>query len=1430
MTLAARSTLIGAIAVAVIAIGLSIAPPLVSRSAGDGKGVLASLLSRVLSTSTTRVSIGRVDGAFSSDVTVHDIAISDRDGVWLRLDKARLVWSRAALLLHQRLEVDKLEVGTLQVLRRPLPSEEVVADGDQPILPQLPVKVAIKSFTLHELSLGAPVVGEAARLSATGATTLGDPAEGLDLKFDAKRLDAAGSLTAQLTLVPKSNRLTLKLAAQEPAAGLVVHALNVPGLPPVSLDLNGTGTLDAFVAQLAFDAGSEIGATGSARVQRAADTRRLTLDLKARIAGLLPTPAAPVFAGTTQLNGTIDFADSGAIAIKPITVELQTARLDVQGTLSPEQVADLTISAKARDNAGGKTAAGGAEIGKLAFDAIVAGPIMRPRIEAKVDAADVSVPQGTLKALKARFATAPAANVEPIPFTVRAQASGVALRDTGLALALGDSFTLAADGSLDKGIADFRVAQLRTSTADIGFAGRIGEPELHGRLTVRAPDLTRFSELAELKLRGTLDLSASFSGVPKDGRIEAMLDGRAEKFATGIAAIDGLAGGRVALNGRVRKLAHGGFGFDNLRLTAVHANARADGEATAETAGIDVHLVIPELKHADKRLSGHAEAALRLTGSLTQPNAAFAVTVTDGSGLGRSIPRLALDATVTDLTGNLIARAKLSGSVGGKPAEGAFRLAKLAQGGWRLDDLGLQVGSVTARGAVNLTDYYFASGRLVIDARDLDDISPLALTKMSGSLHADATLTVSDGGQSGSLSAQGGAIKFGELDARPAYRRFARDRPLPSSPHRRRTRHRSRALRRRRHLARTPDRARCRFGKRDRAHGAPRGFAIDARGNLYASPDIRLELGMLTARRDRHSIALAHPATLTFRDGGVEAKSLLLALDRGRLGINGRIGDTLDVEVQAEALPLAASETVIPGLGLSGTLTGNAKIAGMVSSPTGAWRLRIDRLVTAQTRDKGLPAIDIAASGRLADHRTSLDATLRAAGAGTVQVKGTVPLQGEGLDLAVRGPIDLGAVNETLSASGRRVSGKADINMRLRGSITRPKVDGTARIAGGGYSDAALGIRLSEIAGQISARGDDIRIDRLSAKTWDTGTISAQGRVRIAPDAGFPGDITISSRNAKLVANDVVTAVANLSLTLSGPLARDPRIGGRIDVVSLDVAIPERLPTTLQPIAGTEHVDAPPEAAALLEQRAKVEARARRGPPFDAALDLAISAPNRVFVRGRGIDSELGGELRLRGRLSDPVTVGAFELRRGRMSVAGTRLDFTQGRLTFAGSLTPELNFVAQTQTTDAIVTITITGPATRPSFAFSSDPTLPPEEVLSRLLFAKASGGLSPGQALQVAQVAAQFSGGGGTDVFERVRRALGVDSIDVSLGSNGDPKLGISRAINRRISVGVKAGAQPEDSGVSVDIDVTRHLRAQGEVSRNGNTAVGIGMEWEY
>ena len=86
------------------------------------QGTVASLLSWALSTPANRVTVGQVNGALSSDVEVRDVRIADKDGVWLTVDRAKLVWSRTALF-SRRLEIDRLEIDRLTIARRPVADE-----------------------------------------------------------------------------------------------------------------------------------------------------------------------------------------------------------------------------------------------------------------------------------------------------------------------------------------------------------------------------------------------------------------------------------------------------------------------------------------------------------------------------------------------------------------------------------------------------------------------------------------------------------------------------------------------------------------------------------------------------------------------------------------------------------------------------------------------------------------------------------------------------------------------------------------------------------------------------------------------------------------------------------------------------------------------------------------------------------------------------------------------------------------------------------------------------------------------------------------------------------------------------------------------------------------------------------------------------------
>ena len=1425
---------------------IGIAVPLgLSHAADAEKTVLGDLLAKTLSTPSSQVSIGAVDGALSSDATIRDVVLSDRDGVWLKLDRARISWRRLALLVG-RLEVDSLEVGRLEILRKPLPDpnppEQAAPDGT--LLPDLPVKVEVKAFKLVELVLGETIAGQPARLAADGTLKLGNPSEGLNLSVDARRLDAAGRFIGKVLFVPKGQTLELRASLVEEAGGLLSKAGNLPGAPPINLDLDGRGTLDSWNAKLDFDAGPEIGARGAARISRVGTERRMSLDLASRIEGLLPGPAGAIFSGTTKLEGALGFADSGAFRIDRIELTSRTARLTASGGITADRVADLSLQARAVPTEGGVTKAAETELETLVFDGSLKGPLATPRIKGALKAAGLRTKDSALDRIEAAIGFEPIGTETKAPrfaITVDASMEGLALSDPALRRAIGSRGKLVLRAAtLPDAMLDVSTLTFEADAGRVAYAGRLGQNTLSGTLEAALSDLGAFSGIAERDLSGRLDAKAVLSGDPARKSVAADLDIRAQNLVLGQDILDRLLGRAPNLTGRVSQ-AYDGYGFEALNFTGAALTATLQGQSTRAKADATGRVALADLSALDERLAGRATLDTRLTGSLRKPDLTATLSAPEATASGKPLRGVTVQAVLRDLTGALDGTVQLGGEIAGKPLAGQVRVARPSPNAYRLDRLAFTLGSVVldGQGAVD-AQTYLAEGQFAFRAGALDDLSPLALVPMGGSLDAAVTLSRADNRQDVAIRATGASLRFDKLGlakldadlrgqdvrARPVLDgRLEADRIVATGQ--------------------TIDLLRL------AATGSPsasdvtltaqaRGFNLDGALRLIPGEAIRIELQRFSAARGGDRFALADPAVVTLQDGAAEIEGLAIAAGSGRITVEGSVGKELDLSLGIRALPLALARIARPDLALSGTLDGEAELHGSTQRPEGRYALSVSRLVAPETRKAGLPPIDSKASGTLSDGEASIDGRLSAGRGAEVTVTGSLPIApGGALGLKLRGTLDVALANSLLSTGGQRVGGRVALDAGVTGTLAAPRVEGAATLSGGSLTDPLNGIRLTEIEGRVTGRGDTLAIERLSAATRNGGRIAVDGRVALEPASGFPGTLTIRADRAELVSSQLMTAVSSMNLSLSGPLARTPRIAGRVDVVSIDVAVPDRLPATVQPLPGIRRVNVTPEVRAKLGKRAEVKPaagkpgrKAKTAAPFDAVLDLVVSAPNRIFVRGRGIDAELGGELRIAGSSKDPRANGYFEMRRGRFSLVGQRLDISRGRLTFAGDLTtPELDFQAETRASDITARVLVSGPANQPAFALSSDPSLPQDEILSRILFKKASGSLSPFQAVQLAQAVAQLSGGGGgPDVFEAARKGLGVDSLDVSTSASGGPAVGASRYIADGLSVGVKAGAKPADTAATVDYDVTRRIKLKGEAGSDGRTAVGVGAEWEW
>ena len=1418
---------IGLAALAALILGV-VAASLSPRAAEEDKGMLANLISQALSSKTTSVSIGAVDGVLSSDASISDIVLSDRDGPWLKVDKARLVWSRLALL-RRRLEVDQLTIGHIEFLRRPVPSETPPPPDNgtsQSILPELPLKVIIKQFAVQDLSLGEPVIGVAARLEIAGKAMLGPPSEGLDLSLTSRRLDAPGEFKALMTYVPATDKLTLAINSDEPAGGLFVHLVNLPGLPPAKLSFNGSGRLDNFDAKLDFAAGDEVWARGDVGVVRQGAGRRLALDLNSRIEDLAPPIIRAVFAGDTTLKGDLFFNDDGTLATPGLHLVSANARLDIEGG----RAADNTIGLKVHAGA----LPGATAIGKLDLNASLVGPILSPTVEGAFDAGQIHVAEGSVDRVVASFHAAPSGALTDkatrIPFEGQAKVSGLALTDPALRQAVGSDIALTLDGSASpEGDVSFDTLELAASDLDAHYSGLLAPRKVQGRLEMTARDLSRFAKLAGIALKGEARIAADLDGTPRYGRLTAKVDGHATKLATPYPSLDKVIGGKLDLTGAARMLPGGGFALSDLLASGQHGSARLDGEYGPEKVDLDARIDLPQAQVLDPRVSGKAQIAAQLTGKPDDLNAALKASLGEGRLLDKKTSGLALEAQASHITGLIDAAASLSGDIDGHPVQGSAHVAKTDKGGWNADRLHFALASARLDGNLSVDADTIANGELAFSAGNLDDLSPLVLMKLGGAVQAKLSAAGANGRQSLQVVANSDRMAIGanrleglKVDLTVGDLWAARD------------------------ISGVAQVARADIGGQAFSNlrlnatasgdasdidlsGTVRGLGVRARGRITGGPPIRLDLSSFAAQGGARTIALAGPATLTYGDDGVDIRNFTLRVDSGRLSLSGHAGSRLDIKANATALPLAASDLFVPGLGLAGVADGEAAIGGTPSDPSGDWRLRLTNVSAPPTRSAAMPALNVSGSGKLSGGRTSLDITAKIGEANVVRVTGSAPLSAEGaLDVRIDGKLDAGLANNMLSVAGRRASGSLAISLQVRGTITKPQAQGSVRLTGGEFRDDETGFKLSSISAVLVANGDTIRIDRFAGATPNNGSITATGEVKIDPAAGFPGSVRLVGKHAQLFSNDIVVATANMALNVTGRLGQKPNVEGRITILSMDITVPSSFASVAAPIPGTKHLNPTPTAQARLAQLARAKAAATAGPPFDATLALTVSAANRIFIHGRGIDAEMQGELRLSGSARDPQVTGGFNLLRGSLSIIGKRLVFTRGRVRFSGSTMPDLDLVAETSAADITARISVTGPAVQPTFAITSSPSLPQDEILSRILFEKPSGSLSAFQALQLANAVASFAGSG--DAFERLRKSLGVDSLNIGTSSTGSPLVGVSRAINDRISVGVTTGARPQDNGVNVDLDVTRHIRLQAGVDASGGSSVGVGAEWEY
>lgn len=1410
---------------------------------GFAKSRLETMLERTLAGETGGAEVRGLSGLLPFAVRLERLRLADAEGVWLEVDDARLDLAPAALLAG-RVELREASAERVAVHRLP-PGEaepEPAAAGlpELPALPESLPPLALDRLALPRVELGAPLLGRAAVLALEGRAAVAPDGRAASATLAVRRIDeptAEASLEAGLDLA--SRALALRLEGRE-RGGLVAAATGLPRAGEAELLLRGEGPLARWRASLAASL-ERIGALDGALALDLEGLPAVELELTGR---LEPegAPASVLSALGERPELALALRPEGPERLRLERLRLSTRALSAEGAGTLDLAArtlDGRLSAEAADLARLEGLAGTPLAGRLWLRAEASGALDTPEATLTLEGESLRAAGFASDALRLALTGRPL-ETEPgaLLLYLEGRAEGAVLDGRPI----GEERLVRIEGeAVHRPDAPLRIAGLdlalagleartageldpRTLAGELRFEARTADPRGLAPLLGEGVALPEGRILlgADLKLAGPDSIEAKLT-LGADG-LAGLPPGLGELLgerASGVATVTVRDRRRLGLEGL------------DLRGAAARLAGRAGLDLSADTLAGALALELPDLAAlsglAGAPVSGSGRLELEPSGSLARPRLALRAALDRPAFGPRRLDALELsgDATLgpTGEAFRLDATARLAGESLTLAGAGRRSGARLELEALRLDGLGLAL-ALDGRATADL-ERGLASGRLAGRIADLARLAPLTQQELAGAVELELRAGVDGGHQdleaklrASRLSGPFGSLAGLRLDlsgrdllGRGSLRGEAGleglaipDLALETAE-----------LRLDGPLAELP------FELAARGEQAGKPLALDAQGRLAAlSEPRRLELARLSGTLAGQAIRLRQPARITLDQGVLDLGTLDLEIGRASARIRAGLGGpALRAEASLERLPLATLAAFgLPEL--PGTANATLRLGGPARAPEGRLELALLDLAGERGGAAELRATATLAAGReirLEARGTGLGPeplrlelrlpVLLDLEAGRIEAPAEGPLVG-----SLRGRLELARLAALLPLDGQTFSGPLALDLALSGRPSEPRLRGRAELVAGEARDAASGLRLRAIEAVATADGPRIRLERLSARDRRDGRLGGTGSADLAT-GGFTLRLELDSFQA--LAAELGTATLSGTAEASGD-------GSGIDLrarLELDRA-EIRLPDPPPPVPATIPVEEVGAGARLGPEPAA-------GPPLPVRLDLRLDADQRLFVRGRGLESEWQGRVRARGTLAEPDVVGRIELRRGHLDLLGSRFQLEQGVIEFDGARPPlpRLDVLGTARKAEITARVGLRGRAPGFEVVLESEPPLPREEILARVLFGREMARMTPLQGAILANSIATLQGGG-IDALSPLRRAAGLDTLDVGGDADSGGALRAGKYVSERVFVEMQRGVTPESGRARVEIDLGNNVRGTTEVRETSQT--GFGLEWRY
>jgi translocation and assembly module TamB len=420
--------------------------------------------------------------------------------------------------------------------------------------------------------------------------------------------------------------------------------------------------------------------------------------------------------------------------------------------------------------------------------------------------------------------------------------------------------------------------------------------------------------------------------------------------------------------------------------------------------------------------------------------------------------------------------------------------------------------------------------------------------------------------------------------------------------------------------------------------------------------------------------------------------------------------------------------------------------------------------------------------------------------------------------MSAKGNVGLTWINHFIDRDIQNISGKLSLDAELKGSLNQPRLNGSLVLLNGIYINTLSQTSIEEA--EITLAFDEQSINILKAEATDghTGKIKLSGSVNLADGDHGLIDIRLNLNKASIIRREDIEGDASGNIRLSGDF-KTILVEGNIDVAPFQIML-DLIPS-----------DTIPEIDVTLKEDANTALKGKiKIPHFD--LNIIISVEQQAYIRSRGLDAELKGKLMLLGSIQKPRYTGQFEVIRGNFDLFTKRFKLEQGDVLFANdaiSLIVQGKHIGKDYTFIA----SLSGTLDDLKIGLRTEPTLPEDEALARLLFGRSIRNISPFQAMQLAAAIQTLRGESSKfDPLSTARDFLHVDNITIESqeGSSGNGiVVGLGKYITEGVYVEITRTPEPTQPWTgSVEVELTPSLNLE-TTTGNSSGFGGVELQWK-